>query len=553
MRLRTLCCCAALCGLTSIPVRSQTQTKPVPHLEKRGAATQLIVDGKPFLVLAGELGNNTSSTLENMKPIWPALVEINLNTVLAAVAWSWIEPEEGQFDFSLVDGLIQDARRNNLRLVLLWFGSWKNGTSSYCPAWVKRDFERFPLVRDKDGKGREILSTFSEASVNADARAFAALMRRVRQVDSQERTAIMIQVQNEVGVLGDSRDRCPAANAAFAKPVPQELMDYLEKHKDALLPEFRGVWKAGGFKTSGTWEEVFGKGEAVDEIFMAWHYARYVNRVAEAGKKEYPLPMFVNAWLVQPRDKQPGDYPSGGPVDHTHDVWRAGAPRIDILAPDIYLPEFGEICARYRRGENPMLIPETRADAANLFRAVGRYNAIGFSPFGIERQPDPEGLFAKSYAVLSQLTPLILANQGKGTMDAAVAGANDPAQKVSLGGYTFSVSMGRGRWGVLPAAPPPAAGAPQPPPRGFAIFIWVGPDEYWVAGSGIVATVEPITPGPPLASLASVEEGTFADGRWVIGRRLAGDDTGQGGEARASLRLPATRVSILHVKLYRYR
>jgi beta-galactosidase GanA len=534
-------------------VRSQTQTKPVPHLEKRGAATQLIVDGKPFLVLAGELGNNTSSTLENMKPIWPALVEINLNTVLAAVAWSWIEPEEGQFDFSLVDGLIQDARRNNLRLVLLWFGSWKNGTSSYCPAWVKRDFERFPLVRDKDGKGREILSTFSEASVNADARAFAALMRRVRQVDSQERTAIMIQVQNEVGVLGDSRDRCPAANAAFAKPVPQELMDYLEKHKDALLPEFRGVWKAGGFKTSGTWEEVFGKGEAVDEIFMAWHYARYVNRVAEAGKKEYPLPMFVNAWLVQPRDKQPGDYPSGGPVDHTHDVWRAGAPRIDILAPDIYLPEFGEICARYRRGENPMLIPETRADAANLFRAVGRYNAIGFSPFGIERQPDPEGLFAKSYAVLSQLTPLILANQGKGTMDAAVAGANDPAQKVSLGGYTFSVSMGRGRWGVLPAAPPPAAGAPQPPPRGFAIFIWVGPDEYWVAGSGIVATVEPITPGPPLASLASVEEGTFADGRWVIGRRLAGDDTGQGGEARASLRLPATRVSILHVKLYRYR
>jgi hypothetical protein len=546
-------CCTVLGAFALMPVRSQTQTTPIPRLEKRGAVTQLIVDGKPFLVLAGELGNNTSSTLENMKPIWPALVKINLNTVLAAVAWAWIEPEEGKFDFALVDGLIQDARRHNLRLILLWFGSWKNGTSSYCPAWVKQDFERFPLVQDQDGKGREILSTLSDANVNADARAFAALMRRIRQVDSQARTVVMIQVQNEVGVLGDSRDRCPAANEAFAKPVPQALMNYLEKHKDALLPELRKVWEAGGFKTSGTWEEMFGKGTTGNETFMAWHYARYVNRVAEAGKKEYPLPMFVNAWLVQPQDKQPGDYPSGGPVDHVHEVWRAGAPQIDILAPDIYLTDFDDLCARYSRSGNPMFIPETRADAANAFRAVGRHNAIGFSPFGIERQTDPESLFAQSYAALSQLAPLILANQGKGTMDAVVAGAGDPAQKVSLGGYRFSVSMGRGRWGVPPPAPPLAAGAPQPPTRGFAVFISAGPDEYWVAGSGIVASVEPITPGPPLASLASVEEGTFAGGRWIVGRRLAGDDTGQGGEARASLRLPASRVGILHVKLYRYR
>ena len=555
MRLRTLCFCITVCALALMPARAQTQpesapSRPIPRLEKRGAVTQLIVDGQPFLLLTGELGNNTSSTLENMKPIWPSLVKINLNTVLAAVAWSWIEPEEGQFDFTLVDGLIEEARRHNLRLVFLWFGSWKNGTSSYTPGWVKRDFDRFPLVQDQEGRGREILSTFSDANSTADARAFAALMRRTRQLDSQARTVIMIQVQNEVGVLGDSRDRRPAANEAFARPAPTELMGYLQKHKDALLPEFRGVWEAGGFKTSGSWEEVFGQGTAADEIFMAWHYARYLNRVAEAGKKECPLPMFVNAWLVQPRDKQPGDYPSGGPVDHMHDVWRAGAPQIDILAPDIYLTNFDELCVRYSRSGNPLLIPEARADAANLFRAIGHHNAIGFSPFGIERQMDPESLFARSYAVLSQLAPLILANQGKGAMEAVGVAADDPAQKVSVGNYTFNITIGRGRWGVPPPAP---AAAPQPPLRGFALFISVGPDEYWVAGSGIVASVEPNTPGPPRASLATVEEGTFQNGRWVVGRHLAGDDTGQGGEARASLRLPANRVSILHVKLYRYR
>jgi hypothetical protein len=534
------------------PARAQAPSAaPVPRLEKRGAVTQLMVDGKPFLALAGELGNNTSSTLENMEPYWSALAKANLNTVLAAVAWSWIEPEEGKFDFSLVDGLIQAARSHHLRLVFLWFGSWKNGTSSYVPAWVKRDFERFPLARDKDGKGREILSTLSDTNRDADARAFAALMRHIREVDSQARTVIMIQVENEVGVLGDSRDRCAEANEAFAKPAPQELMDYLQKHKDTLLPEFRKVWEATGFKTSGTWDEVFGQGTAADEIFMAWNYARYLGRVAEAGKKEYPLPMYVNAWIVQPQDKRPGDYPSGGPVDHMHDIWRAGAPQIDMLSPDIYLPNFAELCARYSRNGNPLFIPETRADAANLFYAVGHFNAMGFSPFGIERQTDSESPLARSYGTLSQLAPLILAHQGKGTMESVIVEANGPAQKVPVGSYTFNVSMAR-RTG--PPPPMPAAGAPpQPPARGYGIFIAVGPDEYWVSGSGLSATVEPNTPGPPLASLASVEEGTFTNGRWVIGRRLAGDDTGQGGEARASLRLAANRVGILHVRVYRYR
>src|ERR1019366_458066 len=104
-----------------------------PRLQKQGTATQLIVDGKPFLAVAGELGNNTATSLENMQAVWPRLVTGNLNCVLAAISWAQLEPAEGRYEFGWVAALIQDARRNNLKLVFLWFGSWKNGLSSYAP------------------------------------------------------------------------------------------------------------------------------------------------------------------------------------------------------------------------------------------------------------------------------------------------------------------------------------------------------------------------------------------------------------------------------------
>ena len=239
----------------------------IPHLRKQGTATQLIVDGKPFLALAGELGNNTATSLEYMKHVWPKLIDTKLNTALAAVSWAQIEPQEGKFDFSVLDGVIQGARENNLRLVLLWFGSWKNGESTYAPDWVKRDFERFPRVQRTEGTSVEVLTPFNDANRDADARAFAALMRHVKEFDGQRHTVIMIQVENEIGTL----DRSPVAQKAYAGPVPKELMDYLQQHKETLIPELRQVWEAAGFKTSGTWEEVFGKGDTTDEIFMAWY------------------------------------------------------------------------------------------------------------------------------------------------------------------------------------------------------------------------------------------------------------------------------------------
>ncbi len=246
---------------------------PVPTLEKRGNATQLILDGKPFLVLGGELHNSSSTSREYMKQYWPVLKASGMNTVLAAVEWSLVEPEEGRFNFTVVDDLIEDARANDLRLILLWFGSWKNSQSHYVPEWMKADYKRFPRIKGENGKSLEILTPFSKENLDADAKAFAALMRHLNEVDKIERTVIMIQVENEVGILGSPRDHGEVANTVFNSPVPQELMNYLIVNKENLLPETTQLWSASGFKTAGTWEEVFGKSDQCDEIFMAWNYA----------------------------------------------------------------------------------------------------------------------------------------------------------------------------------------------------------------------------------------------------------------------------------------
>ena len=564
-----------LCTLASA---AWAQTRPadsaVPHLEKRGQATQLIVDGKPFLALAGELSNTVSSDAARMKAVWPVLAnKVHMNTVLTGVSWDWIEPEEGKYDFRLIDTLIASARQYNVRIVWLWFASWKNGLSSFAPAWVKADQNRFPRAQIRGGKTVEILSTLSRNTLQADARAFAALMKHTREADPSHRV-VMVQLENEVGVLGDARDRSPAANDAFAKPVPGELMEYLQKHRDGLLPEFRQVWDAAGAKPSGTWEEVFGKGEKADEIFMAWNYARYINSVAEAGKKEYPIPMFVNAWIVQPEDKGPGDYPSGGPQAHNHDIWRAGAPSVDLLCPDIYLPDFPGIVARYTRSGNPLFVPESAGDlrgAANAFYAIGQYRSIGYSPFGIDNlarlmgsgpeapppagaqpAPDVETLpFPVAYQTLAQLAPMILEHQAKGAIAAASLNRQNPDQQIKLGGYILNVGLPRNR--RTPNAVPDTTG--------YGIFMATGPDEFYLAGNNLQITFTPDTAGPPIAGIARQENGHFENGKWVVTRYLGGDDSvlrydiaavAAMGQSGSGVRLSAPDRAIQRVKLYRY-
>lgn len=518
----------------------------IPKIVQNGNAAQLIVDGKPFLILGGELHNSSASILDYLEPIWPKLVDMNLNTLLAPVYWELIEPNEGKFDFSLVDGLIEGARQNNLRLVLLWFGSWKNSMSCYAPEWVKVDQKRFPRARTQSGKALEILSPFSSESCNADVKAFVALMKHIHQIDSRNHTVIMVQVENEIGMLEDARDYSDSANQAFHQPVPQELIDYITNNKDSLIPEFKAIWEKQGYKTKGAWEQIFGSSLETDEIFMAWHFAAYVNKIASAGKAEYPLPMFVNAALVRPGYK-PGQYPSAGPLPHLMDVWRAAAPKIDFLAPDIYFPNFAEWCEKYCQSNNPLFIPEAQNNsdtAAKAFLAIGQYKAIGFSPFGIDSTSEPISESIKQgYDVLSQLSHLILAKQGRDLISGILLDKENQTDRFKLGNYFLNVSHDYTfRWSSGPKDADVWAQA-------GGIIISIAPDEYIIAGQGFIVTFETDNPENVNAGIISVQQGNFKDGSWVGERWLNGDENHQG----RHVRLPFGQFDVQRVKIYTYR
>jgi hypothetical protein len=548
-------CCFMLAILIAIATAAVAQSgdNSLPHLEKRGKATQLIADGKPFLVLGGELHNSSSSSLSYMQPLWARLAALHLNTVLTPVSWELIEPKEGSYDFSLVDGLIRAARQQQLHLILLWFGSWKNTYSSYAPAWVKRDEERFPRVQLLDGRGTERLSPFSHANRDADARAYAALMRHIREVDGDTHTVLMVQVENEVGVIPESRDHSPLADGAFQAEIPAELAQYLRQHGDSLDPDVRSVWEAAGKKLQGSWREVFGDHPLTDDLFMAWHYARYISAVVAAGKHEYPIPMFTNAALIR-TNYVPGQYNSGGPLPHSLPLWRLAAPNLDFLSPDIYFQNFAAWAKQYATGDNPLFIPEAiggESGAANALYAFGQLNAIGFSPFGIEDEAEsgPEhpradsSPIADSYVTLSHLAPLILQSQENGEIASIVVETEEQRfGRLTLGDFTMMISRAYD-----------TARGPMPPERVAALVLRLGPDEYIIAASGRgTLSFAPATPGLPQAGILSIDEETFADGKWSIGRRLNGDEDAQGQLLRISTG-DGKPVSIYHVKLYRYR
>jgi beta-galactosidase GanA len=533
------------------------QSPALPHLRTQGGATQLIVGGRPFLVRGGELGNSSASNLDYLAPHWERFRALNLNTILAPVYWEHLEPEEGRFEFALVDGLVTHARTHDLRLVLLWFGAWKNSMSCYAPAWVKKDQARFPRSVEAGGRSVEILSPFAAANRDADARAFAALMKHLRAIDGDAHTVVMVQVENEIGMIPSARDHSEEANRLFGAAVPGELMEYLVKHAETLAPELRARWHAAGGKRAGTWTDVFGDGAASEEVFMAWHFARFTERVAAAGKAEYPLPMFVNAALIRP-GYQPGQYPSAGPLPHLIDVWRAGAPAIDFLAPDIYFPTFVEWTRRYARGGNPLFVPEALRSpeaAVNSLYAFAEHDAIGFSPFAIESIPEGAGrLLAASNDVVAQLTPLLVEHQGRGTMAGLIQEHPDSRQpqQLRLNGYVLHASFERGTPpsladGAIVAPADTAPGGPPTWPAG-GLVIATAADEFLFAGIGVTVTFALAEPGWT-AGILSVEEGRFVAGTWQNVRWLNGDETHQG----RHLRLVPGRFSIQRIKLYRYR
>jgi beta-galactosidase GanA len=512
-----------------------------PHLRKQGSATQLIVDDQPFLLLGGELHNSSASSLEYLNTLWPALKAAELNTVLAPVEWDQIEPVEGRFDFTVLDGLLKQARAHNTRLVLLWFGAWKNSMSTYAPAWVKTDTQRFPRARTRAGVAQEILTPFAPATLAADTAAFRALLAHLKQTDTQH-TVLMIQVENEIGMLPEVRDYSAAANAAWRAPVPAALTAYLAAHKDSLQPALKAAWETRGARASGTWAEVFGDTIETEEIFQAWHYAQFVEALTAAGKAVYPLPMYVNVALNRP-GKRPGEYPSAGPLPHLFDVWKPGAPSVDVIAIDTYFPNFIHWARQFKRPDNPLFIPEAnhaeRPDAgADAFYAIGEHDAFGFSPFAIDDIKDGKSSLPQAYRVLKQLAPTINRYQGSGKVRGFKApvsfdGDVDVApQQVRMGGYTLQVSF-NAPWEKLTPAEVQTRGG---------LVIQTGDDEFIVAGKGLT-----IVFGSADGAQVGIEqaiEGLDSQGRW-----MNGDETHQG----RHIGLSGDAFTIQRVKLYRYR
>ena len=546
-----------------------------PHLQKKDNATQLIVQGKPFLVLGGELHNSSTSSAVYMRPIWEQMKNKNVNTVIAPVYWELVEPVQGKFDFSLVDSMLAGARQQNLRLVILWFASWKNGYSTYPPSWVKNNYEKYPRAKDKNGKTLQHLTALSETSADADAAAFKALMKHVREVDAKYQTVIMAQIENEVGLFGTPRDYNDAANKAYNSNVPKDLMKYISNGKAKLQPEMDSVWKLNGSKTSGTWEEVFGKSIVDDknwkalsylteELFTAYYYAKYMGKVASEGKEAYPIPMYVNAWIKQPGFEKPGKYPSGGPIPHTLDVWRAVAPAIDLIEPDIYVPDATYTIEQYHREGNPVFIPEMRPgvrSANEAFWAFGQHDLIGYATFGIDESKPEDDPITKTFGALEQVQELILQHQGDGTMAGILLDTSKRKQEFDLAGYRISAQLGSGSLAELAGF---TVGQKKTDIAG-GIIISTGKDEFIAIGKDYNLSFTPLQPDGKILDVDFLDEGTFVDGKWVTTRRLNGDEGtgggdygfgfGSGGISAALKFRPSTNgeYSIVKFKIYKYK
>lgn len=336
-----------------------------PRIEKVNGRKVLMVNDRPFMALAGEIHNSSASSLAYMNQVvWPNVNPLNLNTIILPVYWEDIEVVEGIYDFTTIKGLIDQARLNNKKLVVLWFGLWKNGLSTYVPKWVKEDREKYPFVIKNNHEKIYTITPLCQAGAKKDGEAFYQLMKFIREYDEQEQTVIMMQIENEVGILGSDFDYRPEALEMLEQQVPQEVSEYCHQ--------------------VGNWKEVFG--DEAKEYLIAYHYAKTIESIAKRGKEAYDIPYFVNAW-IEKFPYRPGNHPTGGPIGRLVPFWKAMASSLVACAPDIYVPNFNHVCDDYTKSQDLLIIPETRQDCmtvSHLIYALGKYNLLCFSPFAIE-------------------------------------------------------------------------------------------------------------------------------------------------------------------------
>jgi uncharacterized protein DUF5597 len=506
----------------------------LPGFVQKDGRHAFIVDGAPYLMLGGQCGNSSAWPAE-LPAVWSAIERMHANTLEAPVYWEQFEPEPGAFNPTLVDLMIQQAREHHVRLVLLWFGTWKNGSAHYLPLWMKEKPDAYPKIVGKDGLRVDSPSPHFAATLDADIRAFRALMSHLKAADPVH-TVIMVQVENESGAWDTIRDYSPAAQALFAQPVPQALLDGL------------GL----SAKAGGNWQAVFGTD--ADEFFHAWSVASFVGKVAASGKAEYALPMYANAALRDPIAPGPaGTYESGGPTDNVLAIWKVAAPALDVLSPDIYQNDnakYRRVLELYSRPDNPLFVPETGGSAwyaHMLFAAIGK-GAIGWAPFGVDRGPesymampgrrpdeDPLAPLALNYAIVGPIMREVARLNFEGKLQAVAEDRDVHTQSMDFGGWRAEVSYGVSRFGS--GAGPKG----NPEPTGGALVGRLGEDEFLVAGRACRVDFHPSDPASKAKrEFLRVEEGTYENGVFRPVRIWNGDQTDWGlnfGSAPVALRV----------------
>jgi beta-galactosidase GanA len=510
---------AVLCLAPSLAVAQ------LPRIVEEHGRHALLVDGSPYLLLCAQV-NNSSNYPAALPDVWPAMREIGANTIQVPVAWEQIEPVEGEFHFEFVDTLLEGAREHDLRVVLLWFGAFKNTAPWYAPSWVKLDNDRFPRIVKKDGGLSYALSPLSRATLEADKRAFTALMRHLAVAD-EGHTVIMVQVENETGTYGSVRDYSPTANALFGKSPPTALAERL------------GV-------AGDTWAEAFGRD--ADEFFHAWSMATYVGELAQAGKAVLNLPMYTNAALRNPvEDQDPMTYAAGGPTHNVLDVWKVGAPALDFLAPDIYLRgsrEYRAVLEHYGRPDNALFVAEVGSDAGYarfFFETLGR-GAIGFSPFGIDYtgySNYPLGaatVSAKTLAPFASNYRLLRPFAGEWArlaLEHEVWGAARPddssSRTLELGDWTAEIAFDEWQFGLADAEWLSEYGKREPAQNAGALIAELGADAYLVTGRNARVTFRlPEARERERMIIVAVDEVVLREGGWQVIRRWNGDQVDWG-------------------------
>ena len=514
----------ALALAAMMPVGSAAGEE-LPRLVSREGRHALFVDGAPFLML-GAQANNSSNYPAMLPEVWPVIDAMHANTLEIPIAWEQVEPVEGQFDFSFLDTLVEQARARKIRLVLLWFATWKNTGNSYAPEWVKRDTARFPRMKKPDGSTHYALSPHGRNTLEADKRAFVAMMKHLAKIDP-DHTVIMVQPENEAGSYGLARDHAPEADRLFKGQVPAELVRALK-----VKP--------------GSWSAVFGK--RAEQYFQTWHLARFVDEVAAAGKAVKPLPMYVNAALGDAFTDEGGNVgPSGGPNWNVIPVWKAAAPHIDLVAPDIYTRDalaVESILDKYARADNALMVPEigNALDYARFLWPTLGHGAIGFAPFGM----DATGFFNYPLGAKALDAATMEAFAGPYAMFAPMArdwariAFENPTWGTARGAKTQSTVLGRwriaaeyGQWQMgepswtswTKVDPHPLSEAPV----GGMVVAQLGPDTFLISGSHVRVRLSPAGAGPnEQAQLMSAEEGSFVAGKWTMRRRWNGDQIDYG-------------------------